>query len=181
MKSHGKTATAATSAKPVVAIVTSMKAFNVRVAALKVSAADLQQETHVLAVSALHHLAKNRNINVLTQFLDAIPDMVRVNALKQWFETFGEVTFSPAKDGDKPSWRFDADKKTRIGEAMEKPFYKFKALEGAPYKPLVMDTYVDNEIKRLEKDIKANPENADLRKAILAQFRKAKAGELVAH
>lgn len=183
--SQGKTAKTVATATPTVAIIQSKVELNKRIVALKASAADLQFEMHVLACSVLVHLEKHRNLNVLDHFLDAVPDMVRVNSLKMWFETFGTVSFTPAKEGEKPAWRFDAAKKVKLGDAMAKPFYKFKALEGAPYKPLVMDNYVKQQITALEKDIKAvpyaGPLAMDPRKAILASFKSVQNGYATAH
>lgn len=183
--SQGKNAKTAAPAMPAVIIISSKVELNKRITALKTSAADLQFEMHVLACSVLVHLEKHRNLNVLTHFLDAIPDMVRVNSLKLWFETFGTVSFTPVTPDAKPEWRFDASKKVRLGDAMVKPFYKFKALEGAPYKPLVMDDYVNKQIAALEKDIKNVPYIGNLvmdpRKAILASFKSFQACTVVDH
>jgi len=138
-----------------IALILKKKDIDTRTAALKTSAKDMQHEVHVLACSVLSFVAKHRNMNVLTQFLDAMPEMVRVNSLMKWFETFGELTYGPLNEGDKPSWRFDASKKWRIGEAMVQPFWKFKALEGAAYIPLDFNAWANAAIKKLEADSKA--------------------------
>ena len=85
--------------------------------------------------------------------------MVRKNALQMWFETYGQLTFSAVNEGDKPAWRIDRSKKQRLGEAMDKPFWKIKGMEGVKYVPLKMDTYLDQQIKKLEKDQKETGAN----------------------
>ena len=157
-------------------IITAKKEIEARTAALKLSAAGIQAEAHVLACSVLVHVAKHGNINVLAQFIDALPDMVRKNAVHQWFETFGQLTFGPNDEGV-VGWRIDRTKKVRLGEAMIKPFWKFKANEGAPYKPLVMDTYLDEQIKKLERDMKLAPfagEGVDPRKMLVHSLKACK-------
>jgi len=136
-----------------IALILKKKDIATRTKALKTSAADMQHEVHVLACSVLAFVAKHRNINVLTQFLDAVPDMVRVNSLQLWFETFGGLTYS--KEKDTKGWHFDSSKKVQLGEAMVKPFWRFKALEGAPYQPIDFDAWSNQTIKKLEKDAKA--------------------------
>lgn len=113
-----------------------------------------QTEAHIIACSVMQHVCKHGNTAVLIQFIDAAPDMVRKNALQQWFETFSQLTFSAVDDKSKATWRFDRTKKNRLGDAMLKPFWKFKANEGAPYVPLNMDAYLKQQITKLEKDQK---------------------------
>ena len=152
MNTQGKVATTAKKALAGVVIMTSLKAINAEIKWVADTGATLQQRTHALACSVLAHVSKHGNINVLTQFLDAVPDMVRKNALQQWFETFGQVSFKAVAAGEKPAWRIDRTKKVRLGDAMDKPFWKFKANEGAPYVPLNIDDYLSKQIKLLEKD-----------------------------
>jgi len=113
-----------------------------------------QVDLHVLACSVLQHLGKNGNIGVVTQFIEAVPDVVRVNALKDWFEAFAKLTFIGTDGKVMKTPAYVKAKPQRLGEAMEKPFWKFKANEGAPYKPLVMIDYLADQIKKLEKDAK---------------------------
>ncbi|AGC35928.1 hypothetical protein HOS22_gp04 [Rhizobium phage RHEph08] len=120
--------------------------------ALKVDGANYQHRTHVLACSVLAAVSRHGNINVLTHFLASVPDMVRVNALQSWFEAFGQVSYAPLKEGETPVWRIDRSKKTKLGDAMVKPFWKFKAHEGAPYEPLDMKKWLEQAIARLTKD-----------------------------
>lgn len=177
MNSHGKNAKAVVAATAPIAIISKKTELEARIAALKTSAKDVQHEIHVLAVSTLAFVAKHKNINVLTQFLDAMPEMVRINGLKTWFETFGNVTYDAS--GEAATWRIDGNKKVRLGDAMVKPFWKFKATEGKAYEPLNMQTFIDTQIKRLEADIKAVPEVVgaiDTRKTLLDAFKAAKAG-----
>ena len=112
--------------------------------------ANLQKDIHIVACSTLQHLARHSDVRIIdkmvTGLIKAIPAFGRVNALKQWFETFGMVTFVEGVA------TFDRTKGTKLEEALKKPFWTLKGMEGVAYVPLVADTYVDQQIKRLEKD-----------------------------
>lgn len=124
------------------------------VARLNAKGSSYQAELHVLACSVLQHVAKNRNVTVLQHFIESLPAAVRVNSLQKWFETFGNVSYSAIEGSKENCWRLDNTKKLRLGEAMVKPFWKFKANEGLPYVPVDMDAWSEQQIKKLEKDAK---------------------------
>ncbi|QIG73221.1 hypothetical protein [Rhizobium phage RHph_I40] len=119
---------------------------------LKTDAANVQHRTHVLACSVLAAVSRHGNINVLTHFLASVPEMVRVNALQAWFEAHGQVSYKALEEGDEPAWRIDRTKKVKLGDAMTKPFWKFKAHEGAPYQAIDMNKWLEQAITRLTKD-----------------------------
>jgi hypothetical protein len=120
----------------------------------------LQDEAHKLACSVLHHVAKYGDIHVVRRFLDAMPDVARTNSLRKWFETFGPVTF----EGNKAVYLKNA--KTRLGDAIAKPFWNFKMAEGDDYKPLDPNSAINALIKKFEKDAKLT--GRDHRDTILA-------------
>ncbi len=165
MNTHGKSAIATVKAKPAVALIDTIKGINAEIERVRSVGKDLQHDMHVLACSVLAHVGKHGDTRPCTAMVDAFiaacPDMVRVNSLKQWFETFGRISFADHKAC------FVKSKAQRLGEAMEKPFWRFKALEGAPYQPLDIDSWLDKQVKALEKDkaaaLKANPQ-ADVQK-----------------
>lgn len=106
----------------------------------------LQTEAHRIACSVLVHVAKHGDIRVLVKFLASFPELSRVNAVRAWFEEFGPVTFQ----GNTPS--FARGKATRLGMAMEMPFWKFKP--EAEYQPVDVAKAIDGLIKKLVKDAK---------------------------
>lgn len=167
MNSTGKIAGITAKAQPAVTIITKLGAINAEMKRLNAVGVPYQHDLHVLACSVLVHIAKHRNITVLHHFLESVPDAVRKNSLQSWFETFGTVTFSAVNEGEKAVWRLDAAKTAKLGDAMVKPFWKFKALEGAPYQPLDMNDYINKQVRLLEKDkaavLKADPQ-ADVSK-----------------
>lgn len=116
----------------------------------------LQVDAHIIACSILAHVELHGDIRMVNSLLAAVgkDSMLRMNSLRTWFETFGKIKF------EKGNPCYVSNAKTRLGDAMAKPFWKFKAMEGTVYQPLVMTTYIDDQIKKLEKDIKNTP-NAD--------------------
>lgn len=106
----------------------------------------LQNEAHKIACSVLAHVGEHSDVRVVAKFLDAMPGSYRTNAVREWFETFGPITF----DKNKPV--FCQGRKTKLGEAMEKPFWKFKP--ETAYVPLEAAKALESLIKRLEKDTK---------------------------
>jgi hypothetical protein len=106
----------------------------------------LQSEAHKLACSVLAHVGEHGDVRVVSRFLDSFPEMSRVNAVRAWFENFGPVTF----EGNVP--KFVRGGKTRLGEALETPFWQFKP--EAEYKPLNPAAELERLAKRLRADAK---------------------------
>lgn len=135
-----------------VQIIKNTKTLLKNIEAFKDKGRTLQIEAHTLAVSVLHHLGTHKDMrvanNFLVAFIEAMPEMARVNALKQWFETFGNVRFE-----DNVAV-YDATKTVKMGEAIEKPFWKLKANEGVPYTPIDVMAKFNQFIQTLERDAK---------------------------
>lgn len=106
----------------------------------------LQSEAHRIACSVLKHVGEHGDIRVVAKFLQAMPELSRVNALRAWFEAFGPVTFQ----GNAPVYVKGG--KTKLGEAMAEPFWKFK-LEPA-YQPIDPVKALESLIKRFKTDMK---------------------------
>jgi hypothetical protein len=100
---------------------TTLKAIDTATVAFTTQGLSLQAEAHKLAMSVLVHFGKNHDIRVVANFVKAMPEMARVNALKDWFCEFGPISFG--EDGKTVT--FVKDKATRVGDADAKPFWKF--------------------------------------------------------
>jgi len=144
-----KTETAAAGAPkdaPVkITLLTSLKAIDAAILSLHERGQSLQTDMHIAACSVLAHVGKHRDIRVLHKLLNAMPDVTRNNSLRLWFETFGNVKFE-GKD------ILLTDSGIKLADAMKKPFWKFKANEGAPYEPVDVNALINGIIKKLEKD-----------------------------
>lgn len=135
----------------------------------------LQTLMHKTACSVLQHFGKNKDTRVVLAMLNALPESVRKNALISWFEAFGQMTIREDKESKIITVLYAADKKTRLGDAMAKPFWKFVAKEGAAYEPLNFNEYVASQIKKLEKDLEKVPaqKNEDPRRTLLVALQAA--------
>lgn len=116
----------------------------------------LQVEAHKLACSVLLHLGTHKDVRVVETFLKSMPAMVRVNGLRAWFEKFGPIKFVTEGEGEGAVevLTYVKDKPTLIGEAIEKPFWRFTATEGKPYQPLDLSVETNKFIDKLLKDTK---------------------------
>lgn len=156
MGAHGKTAKANKGAAPVVDIVKTITALKSDITQFGLDMGGMKERAHKLACSVLHHTAKNGRIQVLEQFLDAMPDMVRKNALMAWFEKYGQLTYVAANDPEKgitKGWKIDRSKKLQLGLGMEKPFWTIKGNEGGAYVPMDAAKAMDKLITQLEGDM----------------------------
>lgn len=155
MNAHGKIAKASTAAQPTVKVITGSKAIMAEIRSFGEDARTMQYRLHVLACSVLAHVGRNGDKRpvaaMLAEFDRQVPDMVKQNALRSWLETFGKITFTDGVPG------YDGSKTQRLGEAMEKPFWKFKSVEGVKYVPIKIDTFIESNIKKLRDDIAKAP------------------------
>lgn len=112
-----------------------------------------QAEAHVLALSVLQRFGKSHDIRIVAAFIKAMPEMSRVNSLKDWFAEFGPISFG--EDGKTVT--FVKDKPTTMGPANAMPFWKF-----SPEKAYVaMDPVkaLQSLQKKLETDAKKTGKN----------------------
>jgi hypothetical protein len=130
----------------VIKLVEGESAINKFLDSIKKRGNTLQRDMHVAACSVLAHVAAHKDIRIVSRLIDSFPDMSRRNAVKAWFEHFGPVTFESGKV------TFNHDNPARVGDAMGKPFWTFKANEGAEYAPLNVAELLAKTVKALESD-----------------------------
>lgn len=134
----------------------------------------LQEEAHKVACSVLAHVLEHKDVRMVHRLLLSMPDMVRTNGLRAWFEKYSPVRF--VLDGAIENIILDkAHKKDGpgLGDAIENPFWKFKANEGVAYKPLDFDSFTRQQIKRIVADLENVPasDDNDPRKLLLDAIR----------
>ena len=137
--------------------------------------ASLQAEAHKLACSVLRHVGEHGDVRVVSKFIASFPELARVNAVKAWFEAFGPVAF------DNTGVSYVKGGKTRLGEAMEMPFWKFSPEK--PYEPVNPAKALEALIKKLVKDAKLTGIDhsatiADLKMVRVAHYRTTDNGEM---
>lgn len=128
-------------------LLTKVKDIDTAIAGIHSAGQSLQTQMHMVACSVIQHYAKHNDKRVVLKLLQAMPEMARGNALREWMNAFGTFTV-----GDKDEIIAAPGKKLKLADAIAKPFYKFKAKEGAPYEPLEMDKWIERQIKALRKD-----------------------------
>jgi hypothetical protein len=79
--------------------------------------------THHAACAVLTHVYKYSDVRMVDRLLEGVPDAAQRSRLRVWFAAFGPVDFV----GGKVTFRRGA--KTTLGDAMAKPFWKFKIKE----------------------------------------------------
>lgn len=138
-------------------------------------AASAQAEGHKVACSVLLHFGTHKDVRIIQRFVMLVPEMVRTNGLKAWFEAHAAVKFivdeSSADAVERVLFvkdKFGVGKEAvKLGEGMAKPFWKFKALEGAPYKPIDEAEWVSGAIQRLRRDTaKTGADHSQLLRAL---------------
>ena len=139
------------------------------------SMAKQQAEAHKIACSVLLHFGQFKDTRIVQRFLMLVPDMVRTNGLRAWFEAHAALRFIVDESGAEPveqcvyvkdKWK-DHKEAIKLGEAITKPFWKFKAVEGKPYQPINEAEYVSGIIQRLRQDtVKTGNDHTQLLKAL---------------
>lgn len=127
-----------------IVLLTSTKSIETAIEKMYNDGQKLQTTMHVLACSVLKHLGQHKDIRVLHKLLNAIPEFGRVNALRAWFEEFGPVVFT----GNNPA--LVSSKSVRLGDAMAKPFWKFRTEK--PYEAVDVVAMIESMRKKLLKD-----------------------------
>lgn len=136
-----------------IALYKTQKAVEVAIGKFHLSAQAVQSEAHVIACSVLHHYAAHKDKRVvdkmLLMFMQAMPEMGRMNALKEWLEAFGPIEFT----GTKNEFNYVSGKATRLGEAMKVPFWKYAKAE-TPYKAIDPAKYLEQVLNKFIADAK---------------------------
>ena len=151
--------------KPVLTLLTTVRAIEAGITSIHTAGQTLQTQMHIVACSVLQHVGKNKDTRVLMKLINAMPDMSRKNSLIQWFETFGNVKYST----EGKTFVIVKDKAVKLGTAIDKPFWKFKATEGVVYEPIDVAALVAQTIAKLTKDAeKTKRDHTGLIKALKA-------------
>ena len=151
--------------KPALSLLTTVKALEAGIVSIHTAGQTLQTQMHLVACSVLQHVGKHSDTRVLMKLINAMPDMSRKNSLIQWFETFGNVKYST----EGKTFVIVKDKAVKLGTAIDKPFWKFKATEGVTYEPIDVAALVAQTIAKLTKDAeKTKRDHTGLIKALKA-------------
>lgn len=105
----------------------------------------LETLIHDTAMSTLVHADKHGDVTLANKLIEAIPSLVRKNALRDWFQAYGKFGF----DEETNTLTFKKAKKTEQDTAGQNPFWSFKA--EAKYVPFVLSAEIIKLVQRAEK------------------------------
>jgi len=122
------------------------------ITAVAASGVKWENDVQVLALSVMAHSAKNREVSLMNQLIDAMPNGARTNALRAYFDKFSCATFVEAMGKNPAHFAFDKDKKHDHAGAAETTWSKFKP--ETPYQPIDIHSQLNRLLSRVEKDDK---------------------------
>jgi hypothetical protein len=91
------------------------------------AATDERDQRHQRAVETLKHFGQHNDIRPVAKFIDSIPDTPSKTALVKWFCAYGRMSVTTEM-----AIKFDREKKTRLGNAMDTPYWKFMRRRATP-------------------------------------------------
>lgn len=86
--------------------------------AINAGGKELEALLHQLACSVLDHVARTGDVKLVNRLIAALPEFMRTNALRAWFDLFGSIDFV---GGRAKSQRVG---KVMLEEAIAIPFWK---------------------------------------------------------
>lgn len=116
----------------------------------------VQHEQQRIVCSVLLHVATHKNIHVVRNFLNTLPESNRKVSMSAFVERFGTVSFD-----DKGVAHYDKDKKLNLAGALALAWWKATKEEG--YVPFSFAKEVAKLLTKAEKRlVKARPEEGDV-------------------
>jgi hypothetical protein len=106
------------------------KSIETAIAGIRTNGAKLEKLIHVAACSVLNHADKHGDVTLANKLIEALPGMTRKNALRDWLIQFGKFKY----DDTSKAMAYDAKASTRLGAAMETPFWLYKVEQA--YRPV---------------------------------------------
>lgn len=123
----------------------------------------LQLEYQRIACSAIVHLHENKDIRVIRNLLDTMPEGLRKVAMATFFDRYSQVRFD-----DEGQAHYDADKQTQLGLALEKAWWK--TVKESVYTPFVFEAEVQKLIEKAEKRFEKGVDTSKGDKLSIAQI-----------
>lgn len=107
----------------------------------------LEKDIHVAAVSTLAHADAHGDITLANKLIDAVPQLARKNALRDWYIAHGKFSY----DAVNKAMTFNKKATTKLAQAIATPFWEFKA--EVAYVPFDMQAAVLQLVQRAERAI----------------------------
>lgn len=134
---------------PTYKLLTGSAAIDKAIASIATRGKKLDNDIQIAALSAMQHHSECGDVTLINRLVSAMPLGSRVNALREYIETFGAVAFDP----DSKVFIHAKGKKARITDAMAVTWTAFKPEHD--YQPLTDPVkLVAQTMARMEKDMK---------------------------
>lgn len=133
-------------------LLTGATAINTAITSIQTRGKSLERDIHIAAVSCLNHAELHGDITLAEKLVQAIPQLARRNALRDWFLAHGKFSY----DMTAKSFTYKKDAVTQLEAAITTPFWEFKA--EVEYKPFDMQAAVLQLVARAEKAMEKGEE-----------------------
>jgi hypothetical protein len=132
-------------------------------------------DVQIAALSAMQHHAEHGDVTLINRLVAAMPKGSRVNALREFIETFGAVRF----DAESKTFLHTKGKECRLDAAMQIMWHEFKP-EPA-YQPIV-DPFkrFDQLVSQFERDMKEMGDDSKVTPDMIEALKSAKAQAIAA-
>lgn len=137
----------ATVKKPAFKIIEGAKAIDTAIKSIATRGKSLERDIHVAAVSCLMHADQHGDVTLAQKLVDAVPQLARKNALRDWFLAHGKFSY----DMEGKVLTYNKKGVTLQEDAINTPFWEFKP--EPEYKPFDMQAAVLQLVARAEKAI----------------------------
>ena len=127
-------------------------------------------DVQIAALSAMQHHAEHGDVTLVNRLVDAMPKGSRVNALREFIETFGAVRF----DAESKKFLHTKGKEFRLDAAMKIMWHEFKPEQA--YQPIT-DPFkrFDQLVTQFERDMKEMGDDSKVTPEMIAALKSAKA------
>ena len=129
---------------------------------------------HAVALSVINHIEQHGDIRHSNMLVEAMPKSSRKNALIEWFETFGKLSY----DQESKVLTYAKEKKTYLTDATNQPFWDFQ--KEPEYKPFDLELQLAKLLDRAVKKAENPHEEDNISTALLEQLVKLAPSKKVA-
>ena len=134
--------------KPTYKLLSGADAIGKAIDSIKSRGKKLDRDIQIAALSAMQHHVEHGVVTLINRLIDAMPSGARVNALREYIETFGGVRY----DADTKKMVHMRGKAFQLDDAMKIMWCDFKPEQA--YKPIDDPlALIASLIKRFEKDM----------------------------
>lgn len=125
----------------------------------------LDQMIQVAACSVIAHVEKHGDVTLVNTLVEAMPNGSRVNALRDFLNTFGKVVYDEASK----EFKFDKSKETDLVGAQNIMWTEFKPEQ--PYVAFDLKALIQGVLKKADTAAKDDKHKEEIDFELLAQLR----------